>query len=158
MEKKQIYIKCKNILKRYACQQPYLLARIVVIILSFGVMLYFADDFSLWSDDLATIEFVSEQNTLSQNIESILADATHNPPLYYVLAYIWLRIMPYGTVFIKLLNIILVCVGTVLLGSLAKKIRGDSCSFYCNCSVCNIIFFNFTSSVYIQKLWACLSA
>lgn len=115
--------------KEYISNNPYLFARMFIILISFVVMLKFAGDFSLWSDDLATIEFVSEQNTLSQNIDSILEDATHNPPLYYILAFFWLRIMPYGTVFIKLLNIILVCAGGFLLGTLAKKIRGDRAAF-----------------------------
>lgn len=112
-------------LKEVVCQNPYFLARIAIICCSFVVMLYFAGDLSLWSDDLATIEFVSEQNTLTQNIESILVDATHNPPLYYFLAFFWLRLVPYGTIWIKLMNILLVCLGIFICGALAKKIRGE---------------------------------
>lgn len=125
MRNKKINIDCIGKIKGGVCNHPYLVARIIIICCSFVVMLYFAGDFSLWSDDLATIEFVSEQNTIPQNIDSVLEDATHNPPLYYLLAFVWLRLVPYGTVWIKLLNMLLVCTGIFLCGSVAKRIRGD---------------------------------
>ncbi len=106
-------------------QRPYTFLRVVIVVISFLTMRAFAGELSLWADDLATIQFVAEGETLQTVIERVLDEARYNPPLYYVFAYIWLRIAPYGTVYIKLLNIFICCAGIWLCGAAAKRIQGE---------------------------------
>lgn len=105
--------------------KPTLLLRTVIVVLAFLVMLSVAGDLSLWADDLATIQFVAEGQSLHSIVEKLRMEAYYNPPLFYIIAYLWLRIVPYGTVYLKLLNILFVCCGICLCGTAAKKIAGD---------------------------------
>lgn len=113
--------KCTEQLKK----EPYFWLRLSVVVIAFVTMMLFAGKWSLWADDLATLDFVAEDIPLRMNIVRILDEAKYNPPLFYVLAYIWLRLMPFGTVYLKLLNILLCCAGIWLCGTAAKRISGD---------------------------------
>lgn len=103
---------------------PYFCLRLVVVLLALLIMWRFAGRRSLWYDDVATIHFVAGDVPLSTNIARTLGEARYNPPLFYVLAYFWLRIMPYGTAYLKLLSILFCCVGIWLCGTAAKQIAG----------------------------------
>lgn len=130
---------CVNLLVKYLCEpqdvleyiyhiireRPYFISRIFLVVLSFTVMLIFADDVSLWADDLATISFVSEEVSIRENINLILDECKYNPPLFYIIAWLWLRIAPYGTVWLKLPSIIFSCIGIWLCGTAAKKLQND---------------------------------
>lgn len=98
---------------------------IVVTLSSFVIMLLYAGEWSLWSDDLGTLGFIAEDVELNTVIERISFECGYNPPLFYILAYFWLRIVPYGTVYLKLFNIILCSIGIWLCGIAAKYIKGD---------------------------------
>jgi uncharacterized membrane protein len=104
---------------------PYLICRLLVVGLSLAIMIKFGGRVSLWSDDLATISFVSPSIPFSEQIRQISLDAETNPPLFYILAWFWIRIVPYGTLWLKLLNILFVTLGIWFCGSMAKRIRGE---------------------------------
>jgi uncharacterized membrane protein len=63
---------------------------------------------------------------LDAAIKIITDDAFANPPLFYVFAYIWMRIIPYGTAWVKLLCIIITFFGIFFCGMNAKRIKGDN--------------------------------
>lgn len=109
-------------------QSLYFFLRLFIILVAFLTMWRFAGRWSLWADDFATISFVAEDVPLSTNITRILSEARYNPPLFYVFAYFWLRIMPYGTVYLRLLSILLCCAGIWFCGTAAKRIAGERAS------------------------------
>lgn len=89
------------------------------------MMWHYAGTRSLWADDLATIGYVAKGQTLQTIYQRILSDTMYNAPLFYILAFFWLRIMPYGTAYLKLFNILLCCLGVWFCGTAAQKLRGD---------------------------------
>lgn len=127
-------LKKKNILsglKRLITNYPSVIARIVIIGIFAFTMLYFADDWSLWADDIATIEFVSQEVGLKTICERIWSDVHSNTPLFYIIAFFWLRIVPYGTVYLKAINIIFCCVGIWFCGESAKLVKGERAGIIC---------------------------
>lgn len=111
----------KNVLKN----NVELSIRILVTFISFLLMLCFAGKVSLWADDLATISFVAENVDLKTVVERILSDAGSNPPLFYLIACVWLRLAPYGTIFLKIPSMVFSCLGIWFCGVAAKRIYGE---------------------------------
>lgn len=101
------------------------LLRLAIICASFLIMWHYAGVLSLWADDICTIHFVAEGESLKTIYERIMSDAMYNAPLFYILAFFWLRLVPYGTAYLKLLNILLCCLGMWFCGTAAKRLRGD---------------------------------
>ncbi len=99
--------------------------RFIVIFYAIVLMLRYAGDVSLWGDDLATIYFVEKGQDIYTILNRVYSDIGSNPPLFYLLAFLWVRIAPYGTFYIKLLNIIFSCLGIVFCGTVTRRIRGD---------------------------------
>ena len=105
--------------------RPLTALRIGIVLAAFVVMWNYAGVLSLWVDDLATIQFVSEQNSLRENIRQIALESANNPPLFYVFAYFWLRIAPFGTAWLKFPSIVFSCLGIWFCGVAADRIRGE---------------------------------
>ncbi|MFT3982342.1 MAG: hypothetical protein QM697_00430 [Lachnospiraceae bacterium] len=95
----------------------------------FIYMLVFCDLRSLWMDDLAQIQ-IAVQSTIPDMIrETISLD--NNPPLFHLLSFFWIRMVPYGTGWLKLINIIFVSIGLYLCGLISFEIRGRSAGIIC---------------------------
>ena len=92
------------------------LAIAIMTVLSLIVMLRYAGVTSLWFDDLATIRIVDNNLSLGKNLDFIRGDAISNPPLFYLFAAFWLRVAPYGTLFIKLPSILFSAAGMFFCG------------------------------------------
>ena len=99
--------------------------RLSLLFFTLIMMLSFAGRQSLWTDDIATISFVAAGEDLTTTVSRILSDAGSNPPLFYIIAYIWIRIAPYGTFFLKLPSIFFSCLGMWCCGIAAKRICGN---------------------------------
>lgn len=111
-------------------KRPYFFSRILLVVIAFSIMIIFADDVSLWADDLATISFVSEQVSTKENIKLILDECQYNPPLFYILAWFWLRVAPYGTIWLKFPSIIFSCLGIWFCGTAARKLQNDRAALF----------------------------
>jgi uncharacterized membrane protein len=79
---------------------------------------------SLWLDDLFTLGVALQP--IDKAFEILAEDAYANPPLFYVLGYIWMRLIPYGTAWVKLLCIIITFFGVCFCGINAKKLKGNN--------------------------------
>lgn len=119
--KQQVFVSMLYFLKK----KPIFFIRILITSFTFLIMLSFADDLSLWADDLATISFVAENVDFSILMERIMYECGANPPLFYIFAYFWIRVAPYGTIFLKLPSIIFSCLGIWFCGVAAKRIQGE---------------------------------
>lgn len=99
--------------------------RLMVALFSFLLMVIYADKSSLWFDDLFTISVSRNGVPISLAIERVLKDAHSHPPLFYVFSSLWMKIAPYGTVWLRLPGIIFFALGILLCGHNAKKLKGN---------------------------------
>jgi len=98
---------------------------LIISIVSLILMLLFAGNRSLWSDDMYTIYTAEKGIPFSENLARIFNDAHSSPPLFYLFSYLWMRIAPYGTLFLKLPSILFVTLGIFFCGLCAKSLKGD---------------------------------
>lgn len=109
-------------IKDFVSKNAFYIALFVVSTAAFAVMMKFAGARSFWMDDIFQID-MSWQDSLKDMMARILV-ADNNPPLSHILTYVWIRIVPYGTVNLKLFNIILVTLGIYVSGLTANRLRG----------------------------------
>lgn len=100
-----------------------------ISLLYFIYMLFYCDIRSLWMDDLAQIQIAVQDSLVNMFKETIILD--NNPPLYHFLSYFWIRLVPYGTGWLKLLNIIFVSIGLYLCGITAMEIKNRTAGIIC---------------------------
>ncbi|MCL2398702.1 MAG: glycosyltransferase family 39 protein [Defluviitaleaceae bacterium] len=96
--------------------------RMVIVVISLIIMLRYANGRSLWVDELWTISFTGIDQSWAEMFDNFIADATSNPPLFYIIAALWLRIVPYGAFWLRLISIIFAAIGIYLIGNVAGKI------------------------------------
>ena len=77
---------------------------------------------SLWMDDIAQIQIVMQDSLGAMLKENMIVD--NNPPLSHLLSFFWIRLVPYGTGWLKLLNIILVSIGIFICGVVSYDLSG----------------------------------
>lgn len=100
-----------------------------ISLLYFIYMLFYCDIRSLWMDDLAQIQIAVQDSLIDMFKETTILD--NNPPLYHFLSYFWIRLVPYGTGWLKLLNIIFVSIGLYLCGMAAMEIKNRTAGIIC---------------------------
>lgn len=108
----------KQLIKRY---DFYLLLGLVcmafaTLLVKFGIYKTF------WMDDIAQMDMVLV-DSLGEMLKACKT-MDNNPPLSHLLSYIWIRIVPYGTFYLKLMNIFVVLGGVWFCGLAGKKIGG----------------------------------
>jgi len=118
-----------TILDRYKGYRSHIVCFLIMLI-SFLLMLRYAGSVSLWYDDLYTIAFVGKGLTFSQIAENIASDTHSNTPLFYLFAAFWLRIAPFGTLFLKLPSIFFSAAGIYLCGVVARKLKGNRAAVF----------------------------
>jgi hypothetical protein len=99
-------------------------ACLLISLASFALMLKYAGGRSLWDDDLAQLDLSGKWMTFSQMLEKWLHKEVTNPPFISIVGAIWLRIVPYGTFWIKLLCILFISWGVYLCGMVGRRIGG----------------------------------
>lgn len=90
---------------------------------SFLVMFLFADLKSLWADDIAQIAMAWQDSVPLVISETIMRD--NNPPLSHLISYIWIHLVPFGTRWLKLLNIIFVTFSITVCGLIGKELKNS---------------------------------
>ena len=80
---------------------------------------------SFWGDEMGTIMISGMNQTLLETLKANIKVETQGGLLFYPLAHIWMKLVPYGTKWLLLLNELIVCGGIILLGQAAKKIHGN---------------------------------
>jgi len=117
------------VLGRYREYRSHI-ACLLITLISFLLMLRYAGSVSLWYDDLYTIAFVDKGLSWSEIIQNIASDSHSNTPLFYLFAAFWLRIAPFGTLFLKLPSIIFSAAGVYLIGVVARKLKGNRAAVF----------------------------
>lgn len=103
-------------------KNKYRLLSYGAVIIGLILMWLYADMRSLWMDDIAQINMCEQENFFE-----FLLSHDNNPPLSHFVTYIWLRIAPYGTNWIKLPSILFVTAGAFLLSETGRRLYGDLC-------------------------------
>lgn len=93
-----------------------------IAILHFIFILCFSNIKSLWYDDIYQIYF-SWDRTFADSM-NIVSKVDLNPPLWAVLSFLWLKIAPFGTAWVKLPSMLLVSMSTVIVGAIGKDLYG----------------------------------
>ena len=94
-------------------------------ILIMGLMIFFANKYSLWLDELWEIYFV--KGTLQEALQHCIAMHDIWPPLFTLSASIWYHIAPYGERWLLLITIIPSVFSIYLVGLIGEKLRGKTC-------------------------------
>lgn len=109
--------------KHFANNHTVLVCMFVICAVSCVILLCFGGFKTFWLDDIAQIDIVYRDTLLEviQNCKSLDC----NPPLSHILSHFWLKCVPYGTVYLKSFNIIMVSVGTFICGCVAYRLNGS---------------------------------
>lgn len=94
-------------------------------IVSFVLMVYYADAQSLWNDELGRIQYSS--GTIVESVENCLKMRDMSPPLFPILSNLWLRVAPYGEKWLLLISIIPVALSVYVMGLCGESLNGKIC-------------------------------
>lgn len=96
---------------------------IAILALTQLLFLFFSlSNTSIANDDMCQLE-VSISDSLPRILE-LLLETDNNPPLFTLLAALWVRIVPFGSGWLKLLNQIFLVSSTVIMALYTQKISG----------------------------------
>ncbi len=99
----------------------------LISILNFIFMLFFSAEKSLWYDDIYQLYF-SWNRKFTDMIDSILY-IDLNPPLWAIISFIWLKIAPYGTLWLRIPSMLFVASSAFISGLTAKELSGAKAGF-----------------------------
>lgn len=119
-----------NFLLLFLKRNSISLGCLLITLASLALMLKYADGRSLWDDDLAQLDLSGKWMTFSQMLNKWLYKEVTNPPFISIVGAIWLRIVPYGTFWVKLLCILFISWGVYLCGMVGKKIGGGRVAIF----------------------------
>lgn len=110
----------QNSLQQMIRNKKFIISITLISIVAFLEMLVYSGNSSLWVDDLATIHFSWNYSFK----ESILNAYYYDPtvaPLFYGIASLWLKFVPYGTEWLRLLPEFFVILGIYSMAFLGAK-------------------------------------
>ncbi len=103
-----------------------------------AVMVHYSGK-SLWGDSIGTIFIASPVRSLLETLKIDVTQDVFVAPIFYLVANVWLKIAPYGTMWVKLLCEIFICAGIIITSLSASQIFGKwegifTCLYLCVCS------------------------
>lgn len=96
-----------------------------IALVTFGLMVHYADRVSLWADELSQIAF--SDGTIKEAINYCLSMKDCSPPLAEICSTIWYRIAPYGENWLLLPTILLSSLSVFLVGMICERLHGKYC-------------------------------
>lgn len=93
------------------------------------VMIHYSGK-SLWGDSIGTISIASPNHSLWETLKIDVTEDVFVAPLFYLVANIWLKIAPYGTVWVKLICELFICIGIIIASQAAKNMYSDSAGIF----------------------------
>ena len=91
------------------------------------IVLVHYSGYSFWGDEIGTIAIANPTHTLHETLMIDLTEDTTVAPLFYLVANLWMRVVPYGTSRLLLICEIFVCIGIFITAMTAKNISGNIC-------------------------------
>lgn len=91
------------------------------------IVLVHYSGYSFWGDEIGTIAIANPTHTLYETLMIDLTEDTTVAPLFYLVANLWMRVVPYGTSRLLLICEIFVCIGIFITAMTAKNLSGNIC-------------------------------
>lgn len=144
-----IYINVELCYKKSKAVPEYMfyISILVIALLALTYMIHYSGEKSLWYDDMYQIKFSGGNQSLKEVLNNILT-IDMQPPIFGVLAWLWLKIVPYGTMWVKLLSEIAVTLGIVILGLAGKLAYGKKVGVLCS------LFATVYSTIYLDMAYS----
>lgn len=92
-----------------------------IALVTFVVMVYYADSTSLWIDELMAIDFTN--GSIFEAIKFCLDIREYHPPLFDIIATVWYHIAPYGEKWLLLVSIVPCVIATYITGVIGEQIK-----------------------------------
>ena len=80
---------------------------------------------SFWNDEIATIYYCNPNHSLLETLKLDLFKDTTVPPLFYLVANLWMKVSPYGTQWLLLICEIFTLVGILFSALTARELMGN---------------------------------
>ena len=91
-----------------------------IAIITACLMIYFANGFTFWNDELLQIGISTD---MTQAIQACLKMYDATPPLFTILHTLWYRICPYGERWLQLITIFPIMISIYLIGIIGEHLR-----------------------------------
>lgn len=95
-----------------------------ISIISFFWIFCFSFNKNIWVDELATIEFAISGGNIVQVVKNTLEGDPTVAPLFYILAHLWLKVISFNRISLRILPEIIVAISIFVIGKLGEKIGG----------------------------------
>ena len=93
---------------------------LLIIAVSAVFMLHYPGA-SFWNDEMATIEWCNPNYSLLETLKLVLREDT-SPPLFYLIANLWMKVSPYGTQWLLLICEVFTLVGILFTALAAREL------------------------------------
>lgn len=110
-----------------------------IAVLSTVVSIFFSNGRSFWNDDIAQIHFTSKNIPVAEMYQRFLAGDVQ-PPLFSFFTAIWLRIMPYGTGWLRTLGELFTFVSIITCGYIGKALKSSRTGIISACILATSFF------------------
>ncbi len=91
-----------------------------------AVIMVHYSGYSFWGDELATVTFSNPNHSLLETLKLDLLDDTTVPPLFYLVANLWMKVSPYGTRWLLVICEVFTLVGIVFSALTARNIADNT--------------------------------
>lgn len=88
------------------------------------VMVYYSNLQSFWYDELYQLGIVGSKSTLADVYHAYAGLWDYTPPLYAMIAFVWVKLVPFTSRWLLLPSAVFVALGVYLFSVLAEKIGG----------------------------------
>lgn len=94
-----------------------------IAVITFALMLCYADRTSLWNDEMFQVAF--SNGSLSEALHYCLTTREASPPLFDLFATFWYRIAPYGEKWLLLPSVVAAAFSVFFAGLIGEKVYGE---------------------------------
>lgn len=116
-----------------------------IALVTFALMVHYADKYSLWYDCIATISFTC--GTVAEAFYTCFNLYDYTPPFYNICATLWYHIAPYGQKWLLLISIVPTVLAIYLMGLIGEHLKGKYCGIFAS------IFIAFSTSVWLNAAY-----
>ena len=111
------------------CNWAFWLLLLLIIAVSAVFMLHYKGA-SFWNDEIATLAYANSSYSLLETFKNDLFEDTTVPPLFYLVANLWMKVAPYGTQWLLLICEVLTLVGILFTALAARELVDNTTGLF----------------------------